>query len=66
MQKVVGSIPTIPNMVKKGNNVMYYGRRNGIFTPSTRKAYKKARWQKSYTREEKRVKDLFLARAFGF
>ena len=59
----------LPFFFRKGRkDVMmsvYYARRNGAFYPTRRKAFKKARWQKSYAREVKRVKMLFIKRAFG-
>ena len=44
---------------------MYYAKRNGCWFSSYRKSYKKARWQKAYTREAERIKLRFLSAAFG-
>lgn len=44
---------------------MYYAKRNGVWFNSYRKSYKKARWQKAYTREANRIKLKIFYAAFG-
>ena len=44
---------------------MYKARRNHVWFNSNRKSYKKARWQKAYTREVNRIKLKFFCAAFG-